>query len=147
MVSTVDLNYTGHFSIHYTDGESGAAKRRDSGMGFSPSWFLPPAFLTLGDVLAVVIARMVSRPLAAKKVVAFCGFYLSAIFYFGAVRGIEFEQMSGRGCPTLTGHDAAIYGYGLVVCGTITLVFSLLSVLSYLRRRSKLSLSNRQAFH
>jgi hypothetical protein len=86
-------------------------------MGFSPWWFAPPVLITLGAVIVCSILK----PSLGRKL---GGAYFSVIFLIGAVRGIVFGHMSGKGCPTLEGHDAAIYGAGLLVCAIVILFVS-----------------------
>ncbi len=91
-------------------------------MGFSLWWFAPPLLISLGVVSAAITVGSISRLSRGKKSVGICGIFFSIILFVGAVRGIVFNHMSGRGCPSLEGHDAVIYGGGLLICGIIVLL-------------------------
>jgi hypothetical protein len=86
-------------------------------MSFSLFWFFPPVILT---IIVIIMALVV----ASDKTRRISGILLAGIFFAGAIRGIVFKQMSGRGCPTLRGDDAAIYGAVLLVLGIIITYFS-----------------------
>ncbi len=87
-------------------------------MGFPPLWFAPPVLIAL----AAVVVCSILKPSLGRKL---GGIVVSIIFLIGAFQGIVLGNMSGRGCPTLEGHDAGVYGIGLLVCAIIILTVAI----------------------
>lgn len=101
----------------------------DTMLGFSAYWLIPP-------VTIAIVFSLVGLFVGHIKGVKIAFFYIIGIYLIGAVRGIIFKKMSGRGCPTLTGDSAATYGYVLLVC--IVLMLAAFFIKDIIRITSKI---------
>lgn len=92
-------------------------------MGFSLWYFVPEILLFI-----FVVGANLLWP--SKRTGCF-GIVFSILCFIGAVQGIVFGHVKQRELPAqLEGHVAAVYGVALLICGSIALLISILSIAS-----------------